>query len=111
MSKSKTKPSMASVQQIARRESGLGSAIRQAEAFIELNQRIQPALPADVRESIRVACIEGDCLVIAAASSVWATRARMLAEDMLAAANQLWPQPLKTTRVIVAEALGPVNSY
>lgn len=92
------------VQHIAQRQRGLGSAIRQAEAYLELNRRIQPELPTEARGHIQIACIEGDCLMIAAASPVWATRARMLSNEILAATNRLWPQPLKSARVFIAEA-------
>ena len=96
------------MQQIAQRQPGLGSAMRQAEAYLELNRRIQPSLPPDVRDNVQIACVEGDCLMIAAASPVWATRARMLANDILSATNQLWPQPLKSARVFIAETpFGP----
>ncbi|MEM7054681.1 MAG: DciA family protein [Pseudomonadota bacterium] len=101
MASRKSSSSIASVQQIAQRQPALASAIRQAEAFIELNRRIQPKLPTEVRKTLRVACVEGDCLVIAAASPVWATKARLLANVYLDACNELWPQQLNKIKVVV----------
>lgn len=99
------------VQHIAQRQPGLGSAMRQAEAYLELNRRIQPSLPPDVRENVRIACVEGDCLMIAAASPVWATRARMLANDILNATNRLWPRPLKSAQVFIAKTPFEQSSF
>ena len=101
MGKRRSNSNIGSVQQIAQRQPGLGSAIRQAETFIELNRRIQTKLPPEARGFIRVACVEGNCLLIAAASPVWATKARMLSNEILDATNQLWPQPLLNTKVLI----------
>lgn len=54
---------------------------------------------------MRVACVRGTELVMAAATPVWATRGRMLATEILAAAAADWPEPLETVRIIVAPPL------
>lgn len=46
-------------------------------------------------------------LVIAAASSTWASRARLEAGRILEAAQALWPEELCSTKVIVSPGLGP----
>ena len=101
MTKRSARSPISNIQQIAQGQPGLASAIRQAEAFSELNRRIQPKLPIEARAHICIACVDGDRLVIAAASPVWATKARMLAHELLIAANELWPQPLQTTKVLI----------
>lgn len=80
---------------------GLAGLLRQARAFDALDARLQPLLPENARGKIRVACIEGETLVLAATSPTWSSRARLEAPTLLEAAASLWPTPLKNTRVIV----------
>lgn len=82
-----------------------GRALRQAQAFLALNARLRERIPENARGRIAVACVEGDCLVIAAASSAHASQARLLADSLLEAAQQHWPEKLTRTRVIVAPGL------
>ncbi|MCH8476579.1 MAG: DUF721 domain-containing protein [Wenzhouxiangella sp.] len=80
---------------------GLAGLLRLARAFEALDQRLQPLLPEPARGRIQVACIEGDTLVLAAASPTWSSRARLEAPRLLEAAAQIWPTPLRHTRIIV----------
>lgn len=90
---------------IAADSPGLAGALRAARAYRELNRRLAPGLPESARDAVRVACVEGDCLVIAAASPTWASRARMLAPELLEQAAALWPQALNEWRVVVAPGM------
>jgi hypothetical protein len=95
-----------SVREIARssdsRGDGLRLALRRAEAYLALNARLAPALPAALREQVRVACIEDRTLVMAASSPGWATQARLQQHQLLEAAKALWPTPLDSVRIIIA---------
>ncbi|MFO7764524.1 MAG: DciA family protein [Wenzhouxiangellaceae bacterium] len=93
------------VDAIAGDRGGPGRALRQAQAFLALNARLRERIPENARGRIAVACIEGDCLVIAAASSARASQARLLADSLLEAAQRHWPGKLARTRVIVAPGL------
>ncbi len=94
-----------SLDQVAGDDRRLNMLLKAGRLFEELDRAVQPALPESARGMIQVACIEDDCLVLAAASPAWASRARLLAETLLAEANRHLPDPLKRTRVIVAERL------
>lgn len=90
---------------IARAQGGLGQALRRAEAYLALNGRLADLIPENARSEIMVACVDGDCLVIAAASSARAAQARLLATSLLQAARQHWPGHLARSRVIVTPEL------
>ncbi|MFP4207179.1 MAG: DciA family protein [Wenzhouxiangella sp.] len=81
--------------------------LRAERAFEALDARIQPLLPDTARGHIRIACVDQSVLVIAAASSTWASRARLEAGRILEAAQALWPEELCSTKVIVSPGLGP----
>lgn len=91
---------------IARGQGGLGQALRRAEAYIALNARLAELIPESARGQIMVACVDGDCLVIAAASSARATQARLLADSLLEAARRHWPGELARSRIVVAPEIG-----
>lgn len=91
---------------IARGHGGLGQALRRAEAYMALNARLVDLIPERARGEIMVACIDGDCLVIAAASAARAARARMLADSLLEAARKHWPGELARSRIIVTPEIG-----
>lgn len=86
---------------IARGQGGLGQALRRAEAYMALNARLADLIPERARGEIMVACVDGDCLVIAAASSARATQARLLADSLLETARKHWPAELARSRIIV----------
>lgn len=90
-----------SVEQISGDSGALRGALRRAEAFTDLNRRLATSLPEAARGHVRVACIEADCLVIAADSPAWSSRARLLADGLLREAADLWPTPLNRCRIIV----------
>jgi hypothetical protein len=90
---------------IARQPGDLGALLRRTEAYIALNARIAEAIPASARGEIGIACVEGDCLVIAAASSARATQARLAAEAILEAARRCWPAPLARARIVVTPGI------
>lgn len=93
------------VDAIARAPGGLGQTLRRAESYLALNHRLREQIPEKARGEIGVACVDGDCLVIAAASPARATQARLLAGSLLEAARGYWPEPLERTSVIVAPGL------
>ena len=95
------KASETAVGEIADRDRQLASLLRTARIQDQLDQRLRPLLPDQVRDHVQLACIEADCLVLAADSPAWATRARLEAPKLLEAARKLWPQELTRTRVIV----------
>ncbi|NKI34321.1 DUF721 domain-containing protein [Wenzhouxiangella sp. XN79A] len=80
---------------------GLRQALRRAEAYLALNERLAPMLPDSMRDAVRVACIEDTTLVLAAASPARATQARLQQAVVLEAASRLWPTPLTEVRVII----------
>lgn len=90
---------------IARGPGGLGAALRRAETYRALNAKLVDIIPERARGQIMIACVEGDCLIIAAASPARATQARMLANSLLEAAQTHWPGKLLRSRVIVAPDL------
>ena len=80
---------------------------RAQQIFEALDSKLQPLLPAAARGKICVACVQDSTLVLAAASSTWAVRARLEAERLLAAAHAVWPKPLERVKVIVSPAVEP----
>ena len=90
---------------IAGDRGGSARALRQARAYLALNTRLQARIPENARSRIAIACVEGDCLVIAAASPASASQARLLADSLLEAARDHWPDSLTRTRIIVVPGL------
>jgi hypothetical protein len=89
------------IEQISEADGGLGRLLATARALERLDAHLQSTLPARLRGQVRLACIEGKTLVLAASSPAWASRARLLADDMLREANRQLDEPLTSTRVIV----------
>ncbi len=90
------------IEQISGQDRGLERLLRVARIYEALDRRVRPALSEALREHVSVACVESDCLVLAADSPAWATRARLEAPDALQAAREVWPDTLRKTRVIVS---------
>lgn len=90
------------VSHVAATSQGLGGAVRQAQAFQALNERVVQSLPDSVRPHVRIACIEGDCLMIGAESPAWATQARLWADTMVNEAAALWPVPIRRSEIFVS---------
>lgn len=91
--------------EIARQQPGLAAALRRAESYLALNRRIAVLLPAELRGKVGVACIEDDCLIVAATTPELATRARLNAGKLLEAARRFWPSPLRRSRIIVVPGM------
>jgi len=90
------------VDAIAGGDQRLGSLMRAAQACLAMNRRLADVFPdTATRREIAIARIDGDCLVIAAASPARATQALLLAETLRQRADALWPQPIRRTRVVV----------
>jgi len=94
-----------SIGQVAGDDRRLSALMRAASAFEALEQRLGPLLAAEWRDQIRVACIEEGCLMLAARSPAWATRARLQADQLLEAAREIWPGELREVKVVVVPAL------
>lgn len=94
-----------SLEQITGRHRGLGRLLERARDFDRLDREIQAQLPDSMRGRIRVACIEDDCLVLAAAGPAWASRARLMADELLNETNRHLPKPLSRTRVVVVPTM------
>lgn len=94
-----------SVRAIGRAQPGLGAALRHVEACAALNRVLSGLIPADARGRLGVVRVEGDCLVIAAASGAWASQARRLSGELVRSASRHWPTPLTRSRVIVQPGL------
>ena len=93
--------------EIADSNQRLLSLLNAGRLFDALDRVVQPLLPEQARGQIQVACVEDDCLVLAASSPAWASRARLLADTLLNEVNRyLDQQPLKKTRVIVVPKPG-----
>lgn len=95
-----------SLERIASEDLGLSRLLELARGFEALDARLQARLPESMRGHVRLACIEGECLVLAAASPAWASRARLTADELLAEANRHVDGRLARTRVIVVPQLG-----
>ncbi|HLS05315.1 MAG TPA: DciA family protein [Wenzhouxiangella sp.] len=93
------------INQISRKNRGLTTLLATAHALNRLDARLRKALPESMRRHIGLACLEGNTLVLAATSPAWASRARLIADDLLYEANQTLDRPLRRTRVIVVESL------
>ena len=89
------------------RSSTLKRLARAQQIFEALDKQLQPLLPTAARGKVCVACVENSTLVLAAASSTWAVRARLEADGLLAAARAVWPEPLDRVNVIVSPAVEP----
>ncbi|MDX1625741.1 MAG: DciA family protein [Wenzhouxiangellaceae bacterium] len=94
------------VDEIARGESGLASALRRAEAYLALDRRIRTALGDAVPPGLRVACVEDGRLIVAADGPAAATRARWAADAMLAEAGRHWPEKLRGVKIVVVPGMG-----
>ena len=67
----------------------LGDIVRRAQDMGELVNRLQKALPNDMKDSVRAANVRDDGeLVILASSSAWAAKLRFEADILLDAARQ-----------------------
>ena len=86
---------------IAGKDRRLARLMRLANLFEQIDQKIQPLLPESARGHIRVSCLEDDCLVLAAESPAWASRARLLADPLLTEVNRHLPKPVKRIKVVV----------
>ncbi len=92
--------------ELASRHTSLAPLLRKAQAYAQLNRRLVADLNEAERQGIRIACVQDQCLVIAAASPAWASRARVLAPRLLDRAAALWPSPLVHWKVVVTPGLG-----
>ncbi len=79
--------------------------VRSRRIFDALDRELQPRLPPAARGHVRVACVQQDTLVLAAASSAWASRARLESSSLLEAARALWPGRLERVQIIVSPGL------
>jgi len=84
---------------------GLSRLLATARALDRLDASLRQVLPGSMRENIGLACIEGKTLVLAATSPAWASRARLMADDLLREANRQLDERLEGTRVIVVPQL------
>ena len=91
-----------SLAELVKSSGPLARVLRAQRLFEALDREIQPSLSDLCRNQVRVACVEGETLVLAARSSAWASRARMEQVAALSAARKVWPGELKQVRVIVA---------
>jgi hypothetical protein len=97
------------IDQVSSGDKRLATLLRAGRIFDELDRRLQPELAENSRGHIQVACVDGDCLVLAATSPAWASRARLEAPGLLEVARKIWPEDLRRTRVIVAPPVDPGN--
>lgn len=94
------------ISQVAESHEGLGRLLATARTLERLDAQLQLVLPGNMRGHIRLACVEGRTLVLAAESAAWASRARLLADDLLKEANRRLDERLEGTSVIVVPGLG-----
>jgi hypothetical protein len=93
-----------SAQDIAGKDRQLATLMRAAQAFEALDRRVQAVLSDTSRGRVRVACVNQGELVLAAESPAWATRARLEAACCLEAAREVWPQAIRSVKVIVQQS-------
>ncbi|RFF29719.1 DciA family protein [Wenzhouxiangella sediminis] len=94
------------ISDVSQGHEGLSRLLATARALDQLDAELRQVLPGSMRENIGVACIEGKTLVLAATSPAWASRARLMADDLLREANRQLDDRLEGTRVIVVPRLG-----
>lgn len=94
------------ITEVSASHDGLGRLLDTARSLDRLDASLRQILPGSMRENIGLACIEGRTLVLAATSAAWASRARLMADDMLREANRQLEEPLSSTRVIVVPRAG-----
>lgn len=105
VSNTRAKSIRASLEEQRNSRDGFATVIRHAQACAALDRRIIEAIPETLRPKIGVACVREDCLVLAATEAAVATRARMIAPQLLELAAAHWPQTLRRWRVIVAPGI------
>ncbi|WP_376689810.1 DciA family protein [Wenzhouxiangella sp. EGI_FJ10409] len=93
------------ITEISSKHDGLGRLLATARALDQLDASLRQVLPGSMREHIGLACIEGKTLVLAATSPAWASRARLMADDLLREANRQLDERLEGTRVIVVPGI------
>lgn len=93
------------ISDVSERSEGLARVLATARALDRLDASLRQVLPGSMRENIGLACIEGKTLVLAATSPAWASRARLMADDLLREANRQLDERLEGTRVIVVPQL------
>lgn len=91
---------------VSQAHDGLSRLLATARALDRLDANLRQVLPGSMRENIGLACIDGKTLVLAATSPAWASRARLMADDLLREANRQLDERLEGTRVIVVPRLG-----
>lgn len=94
------------ISDVSESHDGLGRLLATARALDRLDASLRQVLPGSMRDHIGLACIEDKTLVLAATSPAWASRARLMAEDLLKEANRQLDERLEGTRVIVVPQLG-----
>jgi len=94
------------ISEVSDSHDGLGRLLATARALDRLDATLRQVLPGSMREHIGLACIEGKTLVLAATSPAWASRARLMADDLLKEANRQMDERLEGTRVIVVPQRG-----
>lgn len=87
--------------EVSERHQGLSRLLATARALDRLDADLRQMLPGSMREHVGVACIENRTLVLAATSPAWASRARLMADNLLREANRHLDERLEGTRVIV----------
>ena len=90
---------------ISRNHDGLSRLLATARSLERLEAPLKALLPGSMREHIGLACIEDETLVLSASSPAWASRARLMADDLLREANRHLDDRLRQARVIVAPKL------
>ncbi|HSH27877.1 MAG TPA: DciA family protein [Wenzhouxiangella sp.] len=91
--------------EVSQSHDGLARLLATARALDRLDASLRQVLPGSMRENIGLACIEGKTLILAATSPAWASRARLMADDLLREANRQLDERLEGTRVIVVPQL------
>lgn len=100
------KPRARPVQAVLDGNRSLSALLRAGRAFDELEKRLRPHMSEISRETLRVACVDGDTLVLSVTTPAWASRARMEAPRLLYEAQAIWPTPLRQFQVIVENRAG-----
>lgn len=100
------KPNARPVQAVLNGNRSLAALLRAGKAFDELEKRLRPHMSEISRETVRVACVEGDTLILSVTTPAWATRARMEAPRLLQEAQAIWPTPLRQFQVIIEDRAG-----
>ena len=84
-----------------RDDSTLARLLRLSERYAVIDAQIHGVLSPRLQGQVRLACIQEDQVILAAASPAWVSRAKLESGEVLKMVRTVWDHPLSTVKVIV----------